>query len=57
MDVAQGEGRGAVGVELDAVVLVGGVRAGERACSLELPDAGGLVADEPDADREQQLAG
>ena len=54
MDVAQGEGRGAAGVELDAVVLVGGVRAGERACSLELPDTGGLVPYEPDTEREQQ---
>jgi len=57
VDVALGEGGLAVGVEAGAVVLVGGLGAGEGACPGELPDAGWHLPDEAHLDGGQQGAG
>ena len=54
MDVALGEGGLAVGVQAGAVVLVGGLGAGEGAGTGELPDAGWHLPDEAHLDGGQQ---
>lgn len=54
MDVALGEGGTLLGVQMDAVVLVGGLGAGEGAGSGELPDAGRHLPDEAHLDGGQQ---
>ena len=57
MDVALGEGGALLGVQVGAVVLVGGLGAGEGAGSGELPDAGWHLPDEAHLDGGQQGAG
>ena len=54
MHVALGEGGLAVGVQVGAVVLVGGLGAGEGASPGELPDAGWHLPDEAHLDGGQQ---
>lgn len=54
MDVALGEGGALLGVEAGAVVLVGGLWAGEGAGPGELPDAGWHFPNEAYLDGGQQ---
>ena len=54
MDVALSEGGALLGVQAGAVVLVGGLGAGEGACPGELPDAGWYLPDEAHLDGCQQ---
>ena len=54
VDVALGEGGALLGVEVGAVVLVGGLGAGEGAGPGELPDAGWHLPDEAHLDGGQQ---
>ena len=54
VDVALGEGGALLGVEAGAVVLVGGLGAGEGAGSGELPDAGWHLPDKAHLDGGQQ---
>ena len=54
MHVALGEGGTLLGVQASAVVLVGGLGAGEGACPGELPDAGRHLPDEAHLDGGQQ---
>lgn len=57
MHVALGEGGALLGVQVGAVVLVGGLGAGEGACPGELPDAGWHLPDEAHLDGGQQRPG
>lgn len=57
MHIALGEGGALLGVQVGAVVLVGGLGAGERASPGELPDAGWHLPDEAHLDGGQQRAG
>lgn len=50
MDVALGEGGAVLGVQMDAVVLVGCLGAGEGARPGELPDAGWHLPNEAHLD-------
>lgn len=52
--VALGEGGAVLGVQVGAVVLVGGLGAGEGAGPGELPDAGWHLPDEAHLDGGQQ---
>ena len=54
MDIALGERGALLGVEAGAVVLVGGLGAGEGAGPGELPDAGWHLLDEAHLDGGQQ---
>lgn len=54
MHVALGEGGLAVGIQVGAVVLAGGLGTGEGACPSELPDAGWHLPDEAHLDGGQQ---
>ena len=54
MDVALGEGGALLGVQVGAVVLVGGLGAGEGASPGELLDAGWHLPDEAHLDGGQQ---
>jgi len=54
MDVALGEGGALLGIQAGAVVLVGGLGAGEGACPGELPDAGWHLPNEAHLDGGQQ---
>ena len=50
MDVALGEGGALLGIQAGAVVLVGGLGAGEGANPSELPDAGWHLPNEAHLD-------
>ena len=54
MHITLGEGGALLGVQVGAVVLVGGLGAGEGACPGELPDAGRHLPDEAHLDGGQQ---
>ena len=54
VDVALGEGGLAVRIDVSAVVLVGGLGAGEGASTGELPDAGWHLPNEAHLDGGQQ---
>ena len=54
VDVALGERGALLGVQAGAVVLVGGLGAGEGACPGELPDAGWHLPNEAHLDGGQQ---
>lgn len=54
MHVALGESGALLGVQDSAVVLVGGLGAGEGAGASELPDAGWYLPDEAHLDGGQQ---
>ena len=57
MHITLGEGGAVLGVQVGAVVLVGGLGAGEGASPSELPDAGRHLPNEAHLDGGQQRAG